>query len=296
MSDVLQVSHVVKKFGQTTVLKDISFTIEAGEVFGFLGPNGAGKSTTIRTILGLLQPTSGQIKLLGQDITTHVVQTHQQLAYVPGDVFLWPNLTGGEIIDLLLRMGGHPRTKRVDELIEKFELDPRKKARTYSKGNRQKVAIIAALSADVPFYIFDEPTSGLDPLQERHFQEEIAALKAAGKTVLLSSHILSEVEKLVDRVAIIRAGEIIEIGTLADMQHHAALHVKATVTTPALFETYDQYQVLNNEVQFMVDRHEIATVMQQLQQAGVTDVQITPPTLEDIFMQYYNAEEGGQDA
>ncbi|GAK30502.1 ABC transporter ATP-binding protein [Weissella oryzae SG25] len=195
MTKVLELDRVNKYFGKFQALKDVTFSINQGEVFGFLGPNGAGKSTTLRTILGLLKEDSGSIKILGQDAQANVLESHQKIAYVPGDVFLWPNLTGGEIIDLLLRLGGHPRTDRTDALIKKFELDPKKKARTYSKGNRQKVALIAAFAADADLYIFDEPTSGLDPLQERNFQEEVLALKTAGKTVLLSSHILSEVEK-----------------------------------------------------------------------------------------------------
>lgn len=289
--EVLVVKNVTKKFGKFEALKNVSFAVNEGEVFGFLGPNGAGKSTTIRVILGLLKKDSGDIQLLGQDATRDVVKVHRQLAYVPGDVFLWPNLTGGEIIDLLLKMGGHPRTGRVDALIKKFDLNPKKKARTYSKGNRQKVAIIAALSADVPFYIFDEPTSGLDPLQERNFQTEVLALKQSGKTVLLSSHILSEVEKMVDRVAIIRHGEIIETGSLADMQVHAELNVKATVANVNGLTMFDKFTADGGDVSFSVAHDDLAIALAKLNEAGVMDLKVTPPTLEDLFMQYYDAED-----
>ena len=289
--EVLVVKNVTKKFGKFEALKNVSFAVNEGEVFGFLGPNGAGKSTTIRVILGLLKKDSGDIQLLGQDATRDVVKVHRQLAYVPGDVFLWPNLTGGEIIDLLLKMGGHPRTDRVDALIKKFDLNPKKKARTYSKGNRQKVAIIAALSADVPVYIFDEPTSGLDPLQERNFQTEVLALKQSGKTVLLSSHILSEVEKMVDRVAIIRHGEIIETGSLADMQGHAELNVKATVANVNGLTMFDKFTADGGDVSFIVAHDDLAIALAKLNEAGVMDLKVTPPTLEDLFMQYYDAED-----
>lgn len=289
--EVLVVKNVTKNFGKFEALKNVSFAVNEGEVFGFLGPNGAGKSTTIRVILGLLKKDSGDIQLLGQDATRDVVKVHRQLAYVPGDVFLWPNLTGGEIIDLLLKMGGHPRTDRVDALIKKFDLNPKKKARTYSKGNRQKVAIIAALSADVPFYIFDEPTSGLDPLQERNFQTEVLALKQSGKTVLLSSHILSEVEKMVDRVAIIRHGEIIETGSLTDMQGHAELNVKATVANVNGLTLFDKFTAEGGNVSFSVAHDDLAIALAKLNEAGVMDLKVTPPTLEDLFMQYYDAED-----
>ncbi|MBJ7617944.1 ABC transporter ATP-binding protein [Weissella confusa] len=288
--EVLVVKDLQKRFGKFQALKNVSFEVREGEVFGFLGPNGAGKSTTIRTILGLLHKDGGEIKLLGEDATKNVVNVHKQLAYVPGDVFLWPNLTGGEIIDLLLKMGGHQRTDKVNALIKKFELDPKKKAHTYSKGNRQKVALIAAFATDVPFYIFDEPTSGLDPLQERNFQEEVMALKAAGKTILLSSHISSEVEKMVDRVAIIRKGRIVETGALSDMQGRAELNVRAAVSNPAVLSEFEGFERDGDEVAFTVARDDLATMMTQLNAAGVTDLKVTPPTLEDLFMQYYDAE------
>lgn len=291
MAKILEVINLNKKFGHFQALNNVSFSLNEGEVFGFLGPNGAGKSTTLRTILGLLRPDSGQIKILDRDANKKVVQTHRNLAYVPGDVYLWPNLTGGEIIELLLRMGGHTRTQRVDELLKLFELNPKKKARTYSKGNRQKVALIAALSADVPLYIFDEPTSGLDPLQERHFQNEVLKLKAAGKTVFLSSHILSEVEKMVDRVTIIRAGKIVETGSLSEMRQHANLNVLATVNDSKAFEHLNRFKRNGDEISFTVTREQLPVVTGQLMLGGVTDLKVTPPTLEDLFMQYYDAEE-----
>lgn len=290
-NDVLQVQNLDKFFGRFHVLKQVTFTIHQGEVFALLGPNGAGKSTLIRTILGLLKPKSGQVTLNGHNALTDIVATHQRIAYVPGDVYLWPNLTGGEIIDLLLRMGGHDHTAKTDALIKKFALDPTKKARTYSKGNRQKVALIAAFSADVDLYIFDEPTSGLDPLQALNFQSEVLALKAANKAVLLSSHILDEVEKTADQIAIIRQGEIIETGELQDLQHIANLNVLAIVTKDATgLATMSGVTNLKQDGQhltFTVSHDGLAVVTQQLAQFGLKDLRITPPTLEEIFLTYY---------
>ncbi len=216
---ILKVENLTKTFGKTQALTNVTLTINPGEVFGFSGPNGAGKSTTIRILLGILKKTSGAVTLFGLDPFVNSSTIHKRLAYVPGDVYLWPNLTGGEIIDFLLHLNGNNHTAYTDELIRKFQLDPTKRARTYSKGNRQKVALIAAFSQNADFYIFDEPTSGLDPLNEQLFQEEVLNLKRAGKSVMLSSHILSEVEKMCDRIGIIRQGEVIETGTLAEMRH-----------------------------------------------------------------------------
>lgn len=290
-NDVLQVQNLDKFFGQFHVLKQVSLTIHQGEVFALLGPNGAGKSTLIRTILGLLKPKSGQVTLNGKNALTEIVATHQRIAYVPGDVYLWPNLTGGEIIDLLLRMGGHDHTAKTDALIKKFALDPTKKARTYSKGNRQKVALIAAFSADVDLYIFDEPTSGLDPLQALNFQSEVLALKAANKAVLLSSHILDEVEKTADQIAIIRQGEIIETGELQDLQHIANLNVLAIVTEDATaLAAMPGVTNLTQDGQrltFTVSHAGLPAVTQQLAQYGLKDLRMTPPTLEEIFLTYY---------
>lgn len=221
---VIQIEKLTKKFGSFVALDGFDMNVRKGEVHGFLGPNGAGKSTTIRVILGLLKKTNGDVMLFGRDPWKESVTLHGQLAYVPGDVNFWPNLTGGEIIDLLGKLRGGLDEDRRKRLLKKFDLDPTKKFRTYSKGNRQKVALVAALSSDVPLYILDEPTSGLDPLMEKVFQDEIRSLKKEGKTVLLSSHILSEVEALCDRVTIIRAGKAVSDYTLAELKkEHANL-------------------------------------------------------------------------
>lgn len=222
--EIIYTKNLIKKFGSVTALDGFDISVRAGEVHGFLGPNGSGKSTTIRVLLGLLQKTDGEAKLFGRDPWKDAVELHADLAYVPGDVNFWPNLTGGEIIDVLGKLRGGLDEKRRAELLETFELDPTKKFRTYSKGNRQKVALVAALASDVPLYIMDEPTSGLDPLMEQAFQAEIRELKKQGKTVLLSSHILSEVEALCDRATIIREGKTVEVYTLAELKkEHANL-------------------------------------------------------------------------
>ena len=215
---IIKINKLTKKFGKVTALDEFDMTVNEGEVHGFLGPNGSGKSTTIRVLLGLLKSTSGHAELFGGDPWSEAVKLHSKLAYVPGDVNFWPNLTGGEIIDLLGDLRGGLDEKRRDSLLEKFELDPTKKFSTYSKGNRQKVALVAALASDVPLYILDEPTSGLDPLMEQTFQREVRELKKQGNTILLSSHILSEVEALCDRVTIIREGKAVAVYTLAELK------------------------------------------------------------------------------
>ncbi len=216
---LLKVDHVTKYFGKFKALNGVDFIVEEGEIFGFIGPNRSGKSTTIKAILGMLKPTSGSIEIFGKDAWKDAVHIHKNIAYVPGDVNLWPNLTGGEVIDLFLKLSGTNNVEKRDELIEKFDLDPTKKCGSYSKGNRQKVALIAAFTTDAKLLILDEPTSGLDPLMEKVFQDCVLDKKKEGKSVLLSSHILSEVEKLCDRVGIIRKGEIVEMGTLDDLRH-----------------------------------------------------------------------------
>jgi len=214
---LVEVRNLTKKFGQFTALDNVNLTVEPGEIYGFIGPNGAGKTTTIRVLLGILKATSGSATIFGKDAWKDAVEIHKNIAYVPGDVNLWPNLTGGEVIDLFVRLHKSKNKSRKDELIKRFDLDPTKKCRTYSKGNRQKVALVAAFSSDADLYILDEPTSGLDPLMERIFQECVGEIKSAGKSVLLSSHILQEVERLCDKVSIIRAGAIIETGTMAEL-------------------------------------------------------------------------------
>ncbi len=227
--NAIRIAGLVKTFGDFTALKGVDLTVCTGEVHGFLGPNGAGKSTTIRVLLGLLRATAGSVTLLGGDPWSDIVALHRRLAYVPGDVVLWPGLSGGEAIDLLGNLRGGLNRARRSELIERFELDPTKRGRQYSKGNRQKVAIVAALASDAELLILDEPTSGLDPLMEAAFQDEIAMDKANGRTVLLSSHILSEVEALADRVSIIRLGEIVQTGTLEDLRAQTHVSVSAVL-------------------------------------------------------------------
>src|SRR5690625_1872263 len=219
MDQIVKVQGLQKSFGKFLALEDVTFTVEKGEVVGFIGPNGAGKSTTIRILLGMIRRTGGFAEIFGKDVWEESIDIHKRISYVPGDVALWGNLTGGEIIDLFMKLHGSGKKQKRKELINKFELDPKKKAKTYAKGNRQKVGLIAALSVDSDLYIFDEPTSGLDPLMEQIFQEEIGKLKNLGKSVLLSSHILSEVERLADKVVIIRQGEIVESGSLAELRH-----------------------------------------------------------------------------
>jgi len=286
------IRDLTKTFGPTRALDGFSLTVPTGQVTGFLGPNGAGKSTTIRILLGLLKATSGQATVLGMDPWTQSVQIHHRLAYVPGDTNLWPNLTGGEAIDVLTRgeKGSAHRTRRA-ELIERFELDPSKRGRTYSKGNRQKVSLIAALSRDVDLYIMDEPTSGLDPLMEAIFTDEVRALKERGRTVLLSSHILAEVEKLCDTVTIIRAGRDVESGTLAQLRHLTRSTVAAsTDADPSDLETMDGVHDLEagqGRLRFDVDDATVHDVLPALATMGATNLTITPPSLEDLFLRHY---------
>ncbi len=290
---ILTIAHLQKRFGKFQALRDINFEIYPGEVFGFIGPNGAGKSTTIRVLLGILKASGGQATIFGHDVWRDSVAIHRRIAYVPGDVYLWPNLSGGEIIDLFLRLNGAQHTARTDALIKKFELDPHKKARTYSKGNRQKVALIAAFSTDADFYIFDEPTSGLDPLNEQTFQTEVLNLKAQGKSVLLSSHILSEVEKMCDRIGIIREGQIVESGTLAEMRHltRTTVDVQTVQALTGLAEVAGVHGIATkhgeNHVSFAVDADHLNDVISFLTDHQLLSLTTTPPTLEDLFMRYY---------
>lgn len=293
---VLHIDHLQKKFGKFEALKNVSFDVYPGEVFGFIGPNGAGKSTTIRTLLGILRANGGTATIFGQDVFKDSVSIHKRLAYVPGDVYLWPNLTGGEIIDLFLKLGGSMHSQKTDDMIKRFQLDPTKKARTYSKGNRQKVALIAAFSTDADFYIFDEPTSGLDPLNEEYFQKSVLELKKQGKAVLLSSHILSEVEKMCDRIGIIRKGEIVETGTLAEMRHltRTVIEFKTIDPAPELGSMPGVHNVVtqtNGLQTFSVDSDHMTEVMDYLAGKQIVSLQSTPPTLEDLFMRYYNTDE-----
>ena len=291
---VLNVKNVSKNFGKFTALSQVNLQINKGEVFGFIGPNGAGKTTMIRTILGIYQASAGSVTVFGQDAWKEAVDIHKRMAYVPGDVNLWPNLTGGEVIDLFIQLRGGKTSGRKDALIARFKLDPTKKCRTYSKGNRQKVALIAAFATDADFYLFDEPTSGLDPLMERVFHECVMEVKAAGKSVLLSSHILTEVEKLCDRVAIIRDGQIIENGTLEDLRHLTRVNVKVKTQRPFSLETltgiYDPTSDSDGYTIFQVESNHLGAAIHHLSSFEIVDLQSSPPSLEELFMNHY---EGG---
>ncbi|KAB8189541.1 ATP-binding cassette domain-containing protein [Nonomuraea phyllanthi] len=291
MTSAIAVSGLVKAYGPVRALDGLDLTVDAGEVHGFLGPNGAGKSTTIRILLGLIRATSGSAGLLGGDPWADAVELHRRLAYVPGDVELWPNLTGGEAIDVLGRLRGGLNDKRRNELIERFELDPKKKARTYSKGNRQKVALVAALSADVELLILDEPTSGLDPLMEAVFQQVVAEAKAAGRTILLSSHILAQVETLADRITIIRDGKVVESGTLAQMRHLTRTTVVAetasTVTGLDQLPGIHDPKVAGGRVRFGVDAEHLGAAIRHLTTFGIDSLVSHPPTLEELMLRHY---------
>jgi ABC-2 type transport system ATP-binding protein len=272
-------------------LDGLDLTVSTGQVAGFLGPNGAGKSTTIRVLLGLLRADGGTVEVLGRHPWDDAVELHRRLAYVPGDVNLWPNLTGGEAIDLLCRLRGGADRARKAELLDRFELDPTKKGRTYSKGNRQKVALVAALATDVELLVLDEPTSGLDPLMETVFQDCIGEAKAAGRSVLLSSHILAEVEKLCDTVTIIRAGRAVQSGTLADLRHLTRTTITATITGPAdalsgLAGVHD-LRIDGDTVTFDVDHDRMAGTVQALGGLGVQSLNSVPPSLEQLFLRQY---------
>jgi ABC-2 type transport system ATP-binding protein len=287
----VEVRGLSKSFGTARALDGLDLTVAAGSVTGFLGPNGAGKSTTLRVLLGLLRADGGTVRLLGGDPWDDAVDLHRRLAYVPGDVTLWPNLTGGEVIDLLGRLRGRTDHRRRAELIERFELDPTKRARTYSKGNRQKVALVAALAADVELLLLDEPTAGLDPLMEEVFTECVTEDRAAGRSVLLSSHILSEVEKLCDTVTIIRNGRTVESGTLVQLRHLTRSTVTAvTVQDPApLAGTPGVHDLVldGHRVSFQVDDEHLDAVTGRLATLGLRSLVCTPPSLEQLFLQHY---------
>jgi ABC-2 type transport system ATP-binding protein len=292
MSTAISISGLVKTFGPTRALDGLDLEVRTGEVHGFLGPNGAGKTTTLRVLLGLLRADAGQARLLDGDPWRDAVALHRRLAYVPGDVTLWPNLSGGEVIDLLGRLRGGLDQKRRAELLERFDLDPRKKARTYSKGNRQKVALIAALAADVELLLLDEPTSGLDPLMEAAFRDWInAEERSRDRTVLLSSHILAEVEALCDRVSIVRAGRVVESGTLAELRHLTRTSITAELARPAdglagLPGVHD-LQADGTRARLQVDTANLDEVLKHLSAAGVRSLTSQPPTLEELFLRHY---------
>lgn len=296
-NDVIKISNLVKAFGAFKALDGLNLTVQKGEVHGFLGPNGAGKSTTIRLLLGLLQKTGGQMTLFGRDPWADSVALHAWLSYVPGDVSLWPSLSGGEVIDLFGSLRGGIDHKKRQQLLKDFQLDARKKCDAYSKGNRQKVALIAALAADVPLYILDEPTSGLDPLMETVFQHHILELKKAGKTVLLSSHILAEVEALADTVTIIRNGKTVQEGALSQLRHFGRQAIKVRTTqAPAklkdLAGVHDMQQAADS-VTFTVENEDLASVMKYLSGLGIEALSSQPQSLEELFMKHYNTTSSG---
>jgi ABC-2 type transport system ATP-binding protein len=291
MTTAIATSGLVKTFGPTRALDGLDLTVNTGEVHGFLGPNGAGKSTTIRVLLGLLRADSGQVTMLGGDPWDDAVSLHRRLAYVPGDVELWPNLTGGEAIDLLGRLRGGLNKARRDELVERFDLDPTKKGRTYSKGNRQKVAIVAALASDAELLLLDEPTAGLDPLMEVVFQDVINQLKAEGRTVLLSSHILAQVEKLADQISIIRLGRIVQSGTLTEMRHLTRTTIEAHTSTPvtgleSLVGIHDA-EATDGRIRFAVDGDHLDAAVRHLSGFGIRALTSHPPTLEELMLRHY---------
>src|SRR6516162_8515371 len=294
MANAIEASGLRKRFGPTKALDGLDLTVRTGEVHAFLGPNGAGKTTTIRILLGLLRKDGGEVSLLGGDPWRDATTLHSRLAYVPGDVTLWPSLSGGEIIDLLGRLRGRAvDPKRRQALIERFDLDPAKKARAYSKGNRQKVALVAALASDAELLLLDEPTSGLDPLMEASFREAIIAERQHGRTVLLSSHILAEAEALSDRVTIIREGRAVETGTLAEMRHLTRDFVDAELAGPVSLGGLPGVHDLVTDglrVRCEVDHAALDEVLGRLHQAGIRSLTCRPPTLEELFLRHYSAE------
>ncbi|MFC7622776.1 ATP-binding cassette domain-containing protein [Microlunatus sp. GCM10028923] len=295
MTQTIEIAGLRKAYGANLALDGLDLGVGPGEVHGFLGPNGAGKSTAIRILLGLIRADGGVVRLFGGDPWQEATELHRRLAYVPGDVALWPNLTGGEVIDLLGRLRGGLEPARRAELIERYDLDPRKRCRTYSKGNRQKVALIAALAARVDLLILDEPTSGLDPLMEAVFTDCIREERAAGRTVLLSSHILSEVEALCDRVTIIRSGRTVESGTLASLRHLTRTSVAAELTGPVpdlsgLAGVHD-VRLTGSMINCQVGASALSELLGLLARAGVGSLVSRPPSLEDLFLRHYQVEE-----
>jgi ABC-2 type transport system ATP-binding protein len=289
MTEAIRVDALVKTFGRTRALDGLDLTVRTGEVHGFLGPNGAGKTTTLRVLLGLLRADAGTVSVLGGDPWRDATTLHRRLAYVPGDVTLWPSLSGGEVIDLLGRLRGGLNPKRRQELLERFELDPRKKGRAYSKGNRQKVALVAALASDVELLLLDEPTSGLDPLMEEVFREVIR--EERGRTVLLSSHILAEVEALCDRVTIVREGKAVESGTLTELRHLTRTHIEAELAAApsgmdGLTGVHDLV-VAGARVSFDVDNDNLDAALRNLSGQGIRSLTSQPPTLEQLFLRHY---------
>ena len=300
MTTVISTRGLEKRFGRTIALDGLDFSVEPGEIHGFLGPNGAGKTTTIRILLGLARSSGGEATLFGREPWTEAAELHKRVAYVPGDVSIWPNFTGGESIDLLTRLRGGMTDKaayreRKEHLLDVFQLDPRKKGRAYSKGNRQKVALVAAFATPAELYVLDEPTSGLDPLMEQVFNREIDRVARHGATVLLSSHILSEVEALCDRVTIIRAGKTVESGTLAELRHLtrteiAFVHDPAKEAAVAALPDIHDLVIDEGRVRFTVDSDRVSEFLPDLGRLGVQGLTVAPPSLEDLFLRHYGDE------
>jgi ABC-2 type transport system ATP-binding protein len=293
VNSVIEIHDLHKTFGSTVALDGLDLSVERGEVHGFLGPNGSGKSTTIRILLGLLRADSGQARLFGEDVWAASADLHRRLAYVPGDVALWPNLTGGEVIDLLARMRGGLDEGRRRDLLDRFDLDPGKKTRTYSKGNRQKVAVVAAFASRAELFLLDEPTSGLDPLMEAEFQECVHEVRDGGATILLSSHILAEAEALSDRLSIIRDGRVVETGTLADMRHLRRTSVTALLRQPpgglTTIAGLHDIVVDGNRLTCQADAEALDGLLQALAAVGVESLVTQPPSLEQMFLQHYGS-------
>jgi ABC-2 type transport system ATP-binding protein len=294
MATAIEVRGLVKAFGGTRALDGLDLVVEEGEVHGFLGPNGAGKTTTLRMLLGLVHADAGTARLLGGDPWADRVALHRRLAYVPGDVSLWPNLTGGEVIDMLGRMRGGLSAARRADLLERFDLDPTRKGRSYSKGNRQKVVLISALASDVELLLLDEPTSGLDPLMEASFRACMADERARGRTVLLSSHILAEVEALCDRVTIIRDGRTVETGALSEMRYLTHLSITAELARPLPADTFAGWTGVHDlvidsaTVTCRVDPDRLDAVLRTFTDVGVRSLLSEPPTLEELFLRFYD--------
>ena len=293
---IIKIENLIKKYGRFTALNGVNLEINKGEIYGFIGPNGAGKTTAIRVLLGIIKSTAGKAEIFGRDTWKDAVDLHRKIAYVPGDVNLWGNLSGGEVIDLFVKLRGTEDKSKRSELIERFDLDPSKKCRTYSKGNRQKVALIAAFSSDADLYILDEPTSGLDPLMERVFQECITEIKDKEKTVLLSSHILSEVEKLCDKVSIIRQGKIIDSGSLNELRHlmRNKIVVKTQKEIPHLSNLpgLHDLSIEHDEISFNVDGNEMGNILREISKYDIIKLEANPPTLEELFMSHYERDGG----
>jgi len=303
VNTIISTSSLTKQYGRVHALDGLDLKVDEGQVHGFLGPNGAGKSTTIRILLGLARATGGEASVFGQDPWRSAVTLHRRIAYVPGDVSIWPNLTGGESIDVLARLRGAPRQDAAyrddkQRLMEEFQFDPRTKGRAYSKGNRQKVALIAALAVPADLYILDEPTSGLDPLMEVVFRREMARMKDAGATVLLSSHILSEVELLCDRVSIIRAGRVVETGTLAELRHLTRTEVSFEATdaaTAAGIPGAHDVSVSEGRARFTVDSDQVTAALPELARLHVAGLRVEPPSLEELFLRHYGDDRTDRD-